>query len=112
MFQRAIALLFLAIASAGPVCACEAPNSESDSINVANNPLTPSVTINLQDYFVPATSGVAGTANQFLLRGLVPQNIGGLPQLMRFTVPIATAPPFPTGSETAAAKIWMRFMSR
>lgn len=39
-------------------------------------------------------------ANQFLLRGLIPSNAFGIPQLIRFTLPIATAPTFPSGSDT------------
>lgn len=82
----------------------EAPAS-GDHVNSANNPLTPEVTLNLQDYFVPSLSGLPGNSNQFLLRGLLPINVGGLPQLVRFTVPVATAPFGPTGSETSVGDV-------
>jgi hypothetical protein len=75
-------------------------------INAANNPLTPLVTLNLQDYFDPSLSGLHGrTGNQFLFRGLVPQQIGGLPQLTRFTIPTNTAPQLPFGAETAVGDV-------
>jgi hypothetical protein len=65
-----------------------------DAVNEANNPLTPKITINLQDYYIPGFIDVPGSphANQFLLRGLIPSDMWGLPQLLRFTLPIATAP--------------------
>jgi hypothetical protein len=80
----------------------EAPTGEGhDSVNEANNPLTPKVTINFQDYFVTDINGVPNKyANQFLLRGLIPSDLFGAPQLFRFTLPIATAPEFPHGSVT------------
>lgn len=70
-------------------------------VNSANNPLTPKITLNLQDYYIPDIKGVPDRhANQFLLRGLVPSDIGGVPQLLRFTLPIATTPEFPSGYKT------------
>ena len=66
-----------------------------DAVNEANNPLTPKITINLQDYYIPSFNDIPGSdphANQFLLRGLIPSDAFGLPQLMRFTLPIATSP--------------------
>lgn len=84
----------MALASTG------AANAE-DGQNDANNPLTPKITFNLQDYYIPSMYGAPGfDANQFLLRGLIPSDIGGAPQLFRFTLPIATAPTFPEGSTT------------
>ena len=64
------------------------------SVNDANNPLTPKITLNLHDYYIPDFIGVPQDvhANQFLLRGLVPSDAFGLPQLMRFTLPVATSP--------------------
>ncbi|MGO7897392.1 hypothetical protein ACC719_07945 [Rhizobium ruizarguesonis] len=42
-----------------------------DAVNEANNPLTPKITINLQDYYIPSFIDTPGEpeANQFLLRG-------------------------------------------
>lgn len=67
---------------------------EHQDVNEANNPLTPKITLNFHDYFIPSFFDVPGDpkANQFLLRGLVPSDLGGLPQLMRFTLPVATSP--------------------
>jgi hypothetical protein len=75
--------------------------SQEQDVNAANNPLTPKITINFHDYYIPQINGVPDrTSNQFLLRGLVPSDLGGLPQLVRFTLPVATAPEFPEGSVT------------
>jgi hypothetical protein len=73
-----------------------------DTVNEANNPLTPKITINLQDYYIPNFIDTPGSpeANQFLLRGLIPSDIGGLPQLFRFTLPMTTSPDVPTGYVT------------
>lgn len=73
-----------------------------ESVNEANNPLTPKITINLQNYFIPSFIDTPGDphANQFLIRGLVPSDMFGLPQLLRFTLPIATSPDVPSGYVT------------
>ncbi|SPL61728.1 Possible Neuromedin U precursor [Ochrobactrum soli] len=74
---------------------------EHQSVNDANNPLTPKITVNFHNYYVPEIYGLSGRrSNQFLLRGLVPAEIVGLPQLLRYTLPIATAPEFPDGYVT------------
>lgn len=83
-----------------------APNlakaQEHEDVNAANNPLTPKITLNLHDYFIPSFNDTPGEpkANQFLIRGLVPSDMWGLPQLLRFTLPIATAPDVPSGYVT------------
>lgn len=69
---------------------------EHAAVNDANNPLTPKVTINFHDYYAPKLKDIPDRyANQFLVRGLIPSDLGGVPQLIRFTLPIATAPEFP-----------------
>lgn len=96
-----VAKLLLALITTGIVSApCLA--QEHEDVNAANNPLTPKITINFHDYYVPELSGLPGNryANQFLLRGLVPSDMFGAPQLIRFTLPVATAPEFPTGYTT------------
>ena len=70
--------------------------------NDANNPLTPKITINLQDYFIPSLYGIPGQANQFLLRGLVPHDLFGAPQMLRFTLPLVTTP---TGLDSSVTGI-------
>ncbi len=78
-----------------------AARSPSGDVNAANNPLTPKVTINLQDYFLPSLNRLDGrSGNQFLLRGLVPSDAFGVPQLIRFTLPVVTSPAFPSGTDT------------
>jgi hypothetical protein len=70
-----------------------APAAAGGAANEANNPLTPKITLNLQDYYDPTLNRLPDTdANQFLLRGLIPAKAFGIPQLIRFTLPIATAP--------------------
>jgi hypothetical protein len=76
---------------AGPAAAQTAATS-ADAVNAANNPLTPKITINLQDYFTPELNRESGTANQGLLRGVLPTDAFGLPQLLRVTLPIVTNP--------------------
>lgn len=74
---------------------------EHDDVNDANNPLTPKITINFHDYYVPELTDLPDRyANQFLLRGLIPSDLFGKPQLFRFTLPVATAPEFPNGYVT------------
>jgi hypothetical protein len=74
---------------------------EQDDLNAANNPLTPKITINFHDYYAPELKDIPDRyANQFLLRGLIPSDLFGAPQLLRFTLPVATAPEFPDGYVT------------
>jgi hypothetical protein len=74
---------------------------EHDDVNAANNPLTPKITINFHDYYIPKLTDLPDRyANQFLLRGLIPSDLFGMPQLVRFTLPVATAPEFPDGYVT------------
>ncbi len=98
-----VALGLLAGASAR---AEETRRPTTDEVNAANNPLTPKVTLNLHDYVAPVLNRLGGrTSNQFLLRGLVPSDGFGVPQLTRFTLPVATAPLLPSGSETGVGDL-------
>lgn len=73
----------------------------ANDVNAANNPLTPKITVNLQDYFLPSLNRLNGrSGNQFLVRGLVSSDAFGVPQLIRFTLPVATNPTFPNGTDT------------
>lgn len=79
----------------------EDDSSSGNASNDANNPLTPKITFNLHDYYIPSFYGLDDRdANQFLLRGVIPHKLAGLPQLFRFTLPIAEAPTFPDGTDT------------
>ena len=65
----------------------------ADATNSANNPLTAKASINLQDYYIPSFYGPLNSdANSLLLRGLVPLNVGGVQQLVRFTLPYSVNP--------------------
>lgn len=90
-------IAFLMATAAAPGLA-----QEHSEVNEANNPLTPKITINFHDYFIPSFNDTPGDphANQFLLRGLVPSDMFGMPQLLRFTLPIATSPDVPDGYVT------------
>ncbi|WP_276119958.1 hypothetical protein [Pararhizobium qamdonense] len=81
-------------AFAGLCMVAAAAAQEHEDINAANNPLTPKITINFHNFYIPEFIDVPQDkhANQFLLRGLIPSDVFGLPQLIRFTLPIATSP--------------------
>ncbi|MGI6852412.1 hypothetical protein [Mesorhizobium sp. 1B3] len=84
---------------------------DHNAINEANNPLTPKVTINLHNYYVPELTDLDGRrANQLLLRGLIPSDLFGVPQLFRFTLPIATAPELPNGYMTGLGDLTLMDM--
>lgn len=63
-----------------------------DDMNKANNPLTPMFGLNFQDYITTSLYGMDGSLNNFLLRGIAPHEIGGLPQIFRVTVPYFSVP--------------------
>ena len=84
-----LAAVTFALVLAGPVAAQQ---SSSGDVNAANNPLTPKITINLQDQGVPELYDLDQGANTFLLRGVVPHTLGGKAQLFRFTLPLVTVP--------------------
>jgi hypothetical protein len=97
----AMAVIIAFLCAATPLAAQEAPAAPSgaNAVNAANNPLTPKVTINLQDYFTPVLNREPGrTSNEGLLRGVLPTDAFGLPQLVRVTLPIFTNPTFPSGN--------------
>jgi hypothetical protein len=85
-------MVLAAFASLCMVAAAAA--QEHEDINAANNPLTPKITINVHNFYIPEFIDMPQDkhANQFLLRGLIPSDAFGLPQLIRFTLPIATSP--------------------
>jgi len=64
----------------------------ADEVNTANNPLTPAITVNLQDLWAPRLYDSDADTNAVLLRGVLPHLLGGIPQIVRATLPIATAP--------------------
>jgi hypothetical protein len=93
--------LSAARAQEAPAARSVPPQPDQSDVNAANNPLTPKITVNLQDYFLPSLNRLDGRiGNQFLLRGLVPSDAFGVPQLIRFTLPVASNPTFPSGTDT------------
>src|SRR6516165_7842238 len=64
----------------------------TEQMNDANNPLTPTITANLQDQWAPQLYDSDDSTNALLLRGVLPHLLGGVPQILRATLPIATAP--------------------
>jgi len=63
-----------------------------DDVNKANNPLTPTIGLNLQDQWAPKLYGSDADTNALLLRGTLPHKLFGMPQIMRATVPFVTSP--------------------
>ena len=60
----------------------QAPSS--DQVNEANNPLTPKITVNLQDQYVASYYGLDDSdSNALLLRGVLPHKLLGWPQIVR-----------------------------
>jgi hypothetical protein len=88
-----IALLMPALYSA-------AQQPSADDVNKANNPLTPAITLNFQDQGAPQLYDLDEGSNAFLMRGVLPHKLGGLPQIVRYTLPVETAPNGKGGSVT------------
>ena len=76
-----------------------------DATNEANNPLTPKITLNLQDYYIPRFENSSDDANQLLFRGVIPHKLGGLPQLFRFTLPVVSNPDGDDGHTTGVGDL-------
>ena len=75
------------------IAASSAVAQSSEDINRANNPLTPTLSLNLQDYYTPSYYGLNDSdSNTGLLRGILPHKLFEWPQIMRATLPIATSP--------------------
>ena len=68
----------------------------SEDVNAANNPLAPTVAVNLQDQYVGRSYGLGDEdSNAFLLRGALPHKLFQTPQLLRATLPFPTTPDIP-----------------
>jgi hypothetical protein len=76
-------------------------------VNAANNPLQPTLGLNVQDQYVGSYDGLNDKdSNAILLRGIVPHKLFGAPQIMRATMPIATSPDVPPyGRKTGAGDL-------
>ncbi len=72
----------------------------AEDVNAANNPLTPKLGVNFQDQYAPRLYDSDDWTNAFLLRSTVPHKLFGAAQLLRVTLPVATAPDFTGGHST------------
>jgi hypothetical protein len=74
----------------------------TEEMNKANNPLTPTLGLNVHDQYVDKYYELDDAdSNALLLRGVTPHKLFGRPQLARATLPIVTTPDLPpTGDQT------------
>jgi hypothetical protein len=93
---RIAPVLFLMLVSAR----ANAQKPSAEDVNKANNPLTPAITVNLQDQAQPVLYDLDEWSNAFLLRGVLPHKLGGARQLLRYTLPVVTAPDGSGGTVT------------
>ncbi|MGO4393003.1 hypothetical protein AB4Z46_16765 [Variovorax sp. M-6] len=62
-------------------------------MNAANNPLTPTIGLNLQNQYSGRYYGLGDAdGNAALLRGTLPHKLFGAPQIVRATLPVVTTP--------------------
>lgn len=96
-FSRPASLvIFMICASGSGASAQQAPASatiDTDRINSSNNPLNPSLVVNLQNYYIPALKGLPDlNANLSILRALTPFEVGGIGNLLRTSIPLVGRP--------------------
>lgn len=99
---RAIAALAIAFGTT------QALAQSTDEMNKSNNPLAPTLSVNLHDQYVGRYYGLDDDvdSNAFLLRGSLPHKAFGAPQLLRATMPIVTTPDVgPGGHHTEAGDL-------
>ena len=95
------------VACAATLCwSVPAAAQSTEQVNAANNPLQPTIGVNLQNYYTGRSYGLDATSNAMLLRGTMPLELFGRPQLLRLRVPIVTSPDVPPGgSQTGLADL-------
>ena len=87
--------------SAAAVLLALAASPAAAQQNVANNPLTDIPAIQVQNYLQPVMSGRPGSgADQPFLRGILPHDTFGWPQLMRASLAAGTTVWGPAGTES------------
>ncbi|NML44281.1 hypothetical protein HHL11_11005 [Ramlibacter sp. G-1-2-2] len=94
----------------GAACASSVPcwaQPSTEEMNASNNPLQPSIGLNLQNAYTGRFYGLGDQdANSFLLRGTLPHKLFGMPQLLRATLPITTTPDVPpSGRKTGVGDL-------
>jgi hypothetical protein len=68
---------------------------------VANNPTTPKLTVEAQDYWMPFVSGLGGRGgSNALQRNVVPIRTFGIENLFHVILPVITSPNSPGGTQT------------
>jgi len=74
----------------------------NEEMNKANNPLTPTLAVNIQNAYVDSYYGLDDAdSNALLLRSAIPHKLFGHPQLLRATLPVVTSPDLPpSGNHT------------
>jgi len=101
--MRASATLAVALLAASGAFA----QPSNDEMNASNNPLTPTIAVNIQDAYTARSYGLGDEdSNALLLRGALPHKLFGMPQLTRVTLPVVTSPDLPpTGRHTGAGDL-------
>lgn len=80
--------------------------AEGSDQNVSNDPLTPLGAVQVQNYVQPFLNGQTGAgADQLNVRGVLPHEAFGLPQLARITLPVMATAWAPNGSVTGIGDI-------
>jgi hypothetical protein len=73
----------------------------SAATNAANNPTTPKLTVEAQDYWMPSVSGLGGRGGSTgLQRTIVPIRAFGIENLVHIILPVDTNPNSPGGTQT------------
>jgi hypothetical protein len=94
-------VLILATAQAQQAGTPAASEDESAATNAANNPTTPKLTFEAQDYWMPSVSGLGGRGgSNGLQRNIVPIQTFGFWNLFHVIVPVDTNPNSPGGTLT------------
>jgi len=84
----------------GLIASMTAAAQSNEDMNAANNPLQPTLGLNLQDYYTSDYYDLDDTgSNALLLRGVMPHKLFGKPQILRATLPIVTSPDIPPSGD-------------
>jgi hypothetical protein len=94
-------LLPAVIVDAQQPAAASSEESNSAAINAANNPTTPKLTIEAQDYWMPSLYGLGGHDGSLgLQRNLIPIKTFGVQNIFHVILPVVTNPSPPGGPQT------------
>src|SRR5271168_1616922 len=96
-------ILILATVQAQQAGTPAASEDESAAVNAANNPTTPKLTFEAQDYWMPSVSGLGGRGgSNGLQRNIVPIRTFGFWNLFHVILPIDSNPNSPGVTQTGA----------